>query len=50
MRSYMKFGKVVQEKILFKDISYLEFWQPFCSAGWNHLCSFSRGYQEETVK
>ena len=31
----------------FKDISYLELWGPFCSAGWNHLCNFGRGYQEE---
>ena len=23
--------------MLFKDISYLELWQPFCSAEWNHL-------------
>ena len=30
----------------FKDISYLEFWWPFCSAE-NHLCNFSRGYHEE---
>ena len=28
-------------------ISYLEFWQPFCSAEQNHLCNFGRGYQEE---
>ena len=25
----------------FKDISYLELWQPFC------LCNFGTGYQEE---
>ena len=25
----MKFGPVVQEEKLFKDISYLELWQPF---------------------
>ena len=31
----------------FKGISYLEFWQPFCSAERNHLCNFGRGYQEE---
>ena len=24
----------------FKGISYLEFWQPFCSAEGNHLCNF----------
>ena len=28
----------------FKDISYLEV---FCSADWNHLCHFGRGYYEE---
>ena len=31
----------------FKDISYLELWQPFCSAECNHLCNFSRGHYEE---
>ena len=33
--------------MLFKDISYLELWQPFCSAERNHLCNFGRGYYEE---
>ena len=33
--------------MLFKDISYLELWQPFCSVEWNHLCNFDRGYYEE---
>ena len=28
MLSYMKFGPVVQEGMSFKDISYLELWQP----------------------
>ena len=37
----------VQEEILFKDISYLELWLPFCSAERNHLCNFGRVYQEE---
>ena len=23
----------------FKDIYYLELWQPSCSAEWNHLCN-----------
>ena len=27
----MKFGLVVQEEMSFKDISYLELWQPHCS-------------------
>ena len=31
----------------FKDISYLELWQPFCSAERNHLCNFGRRYYEE---
>ena len=31
----------------FKDISYLELWQPLCSAEPNHLCNFGRGYFEE---
>ena len=30
----------------FKDISYLELWQPFCSTEQNQLCNFGRGYQE----
>ena len=33
--------------MLFKDISYLEHWQPFCSAEQNHLCNFGRGFDEE---
>ena len=33
-----------QEDMLFKDISYMELWQPFCSAEQNHLCKFGRGY------
>ena len=43
----MKFGPVVQEEKLFKDISYLELWQPFFSLEQNHLCNFGRGYHEE---
>ena len=31
----------------FKDISYLELWQSFCSAKLNHLCNFGRGHTEE---
>ena len=37
---------MVQEKLL-KDISYLELWQPFCSAERNHSCNFGREYHEE---
>ena len=33
--------------MLFKYISYLELWRPFCSAEWNHLCNFGRVYPEE---
>ena len=35
--------------MLFKDISYLELWWPFCSAARNNLClcNFGRGYPEE---
>ena len=31
----------------YKDISYLELWWPFCSAGQNHLCNIDVGYQEK---
>ena len=47
MRSYLEYGSVIQEEILFKDISYLELWQPYCSTECNHLCNFGRGYHEE---
>ena len=42
-----EFGPVVQEEMLFKDISYLELWHPFCSAKRNHLCNLGRGYYKE---
>ena len=35
------------EEMLFKAISYLELWQPFCSAEQNHLYNFDRGCYEE---
>ena len=38
---------MVQEEKSYKDISYLELWWPFCSAGQNHMCNFDVGYQEE---
>ena len=41
------FGSVVQEEMLFKGISYLEPWQPFCSVERNHLSNFGRGCYEE---
>ena len=43
----MKFGPVVQEEVLFKDISDMELWPPFCSAEQNHLCNFGRGHYEK---
>ena len=42
----MKFGPVVQE-MSFKDISYLELWQPLCSVDWNHVCNIGRRHHEE---
>ena len=38
---------MVQEKISFKDISYLELWQPFCLAEPNHLCNLGGGHHKE---
>ena len=37
----------VMEEMLFKDISYLELWQPFGSVEQNCLCNFGRGCNEE---
>ena len=37
VKIYMKFGPVVQE-MSFKNISYLELWQPLRSVDWNDLC------------
>ena len=45
--NYFEFGPVVQEKMLFKDIIYLELLQPFCAVEQNYLCSYSRRYYEE---
>ena len=36
--------------MLFKDISYLELWLPFCLAEQNRLCSFRRGHHEEYLE
>ena len=38
---------MVQNEMSFTDISYLELWQPFCSAECSQLCHFGRGYYEE---
>ena len=43
----MKCGPVVQEKMLFHDISYLELSQPLCSVDWNHLCIFKECIMEK---
>ena len=45
--NYFNFGLVVQEQMLFKDISYLELWRPLHSVERNHLYNFDRGYPEE---
>ena len=44
---YFEFGPMVQEQILFKDISYIQLWKLFCSTERNHLCNFGIGYYEE---
>ena len=38
---------MVQKDMSFKDISFLELWQPIRSADQNHLCNFGRRYYEE---
>ena len=43
----MKFGLEVQEDMSFKDIYYLELWQPLCSENWNDLCKFDRRHHDE---
>ena len=49
--NYFEFGPVVQVEMSFKGISYLDIWQPFCSAECNHLCNFGRGYYaDKSVK
>ena len=45
MKSRFRSGPVVQ--MSFKDISYLEFWRPFCSVEWHHLCNFGKGHYDE---
>ena len=41
-----EFGPVFQE-MPFKNISYLELWQPLCSAERNHLFNFGRRHHKE---
>ena len=43
---YFEFKPVVQEEMSCKDLSYLELWQPFCSAELNTLCDFSKEHYE----
>ena len=38
---------MVQKEMSFKDISYLELWQPFSSADRKHLCNCGRGHLEK---
>ena len=46
---------MVQEALSFKDISYVELWRPFCSAGGGGgaggggepFCNFGKGHNEE---
>ena len=45
--NYFEFGPVFQEEIHFRDISYLELWQPLCSREKNNLCNFGRRHHEE---
>ena len=45
----LNLDKWLWKKCSFKDISYLELWQPICSAEQNHLCNFGRGYYEEQL-
>ena len=47
MKLFFEFGLVVHEEMLFKVISYLELWQPFCSVEQNHLCNFGKRCYEE---
>ena len=35
------------QKMLFKDIFYLQLWQPFCSVEQNHLYNFGRGHYKK---
>ena len=46
--NYFECRPVVLEELPFKVISFLELWQPFCSAARNHLCYFGRVCYEKT--
>ena len=43
----IELGTVVQEEMLFKNISCLELWQPLSSVDQNNLCNFGRVHHEE---
>ena len=45
--NYFVFGPVVQVKMSFKYIYYLELWWSLCSIEQNHLCNFGRRHHEE---
>ena len=61
MKLFFKFGSVVQisfkdisylelwQPFSFKDISYLELWQPFGLAQLNHLYNFNRRHYGNSV-
>ena len=38
---------MVQGEMLFKDVSYLDLRQPFCSREQNRMCIFGKGYFEK---
>ena len=38
---------MARKEMLLEDISYLELWQPLCSADRNHLCNFNRRHHEK---
>ena len=44
MWNYFEFGPVIQEETLFKDIFYLEFWQPFFHHGGTIYAIFAEGF------
>ena len=43
----MEFEPVVQKETSYKDIYFLELWQPFCSADQHTSLNFGRRYDEE---
>ena len=47
MWNYFEFGPLVQEEMLFIDISYLQLWQPSCLVARNHEGNCGRGHYED---